>query len=146
MTIKPFSMNDLQKCCELFIRTFNGEPWYEHWTTETAYARLLEVAENKRFFGYTLWDNKELTGAILCYLKTFHNGPEMFIEEMLISPDYQRKGYGMLLMDEVEKYAAENEIKNITLLTGKNKPSFDFFKKCGYEHLEFLALMHKRIL
>jgi hypothetical protein len=91
--IKSFSMNDLQKCCELYIRTFNGEPWYDHWTEETAYARLLELAENKRFLGYTLWDKDELLGAVFCHLKTFHNGSEIFVDELWVSSNHQRKGY-----------------------------------------------------
>jgi len=144
--IKPFSMKDLQKCCELYVRTFNGEPWYDHWTSETAHARLLEIAENKRFLGYTLWDNAELIGAIFCYLKTYHNGSEIFVEEMWVSPYCQRKGYGMMLMDEVEKYARENAIASVTLFTGRDKPSFNFYEKCGYKHLEFLAYMHKDTL
>jgi ribosomal protein S18 acetylase RimI-like enzyme len=51
----------------------------------------------------------------------------------------------MILMDEVEKYADENKIASITLLTGKGKPSFGFYEKRGYRHLEYLAYMHKRI-
>jgi len=142
--IKPFSMSDLQNCCELYVRTFNGEPWYDHWTVETAYDRLLELAENKRFLGYTLWNDDELIGAVFCFLKTYYNGSEIFVEELWVSSDYQRKGYGMKLMDEVEKYATENGITSVTLFTGKNKPSFDFYEKRGYNHLENLAYMHKR--
>ena len=26
---KIFSQDDLQKCCELYIKVFNGSPWYE---------------------------------------------------------------------------------------------------------------------
>jgi GNAT superfamily N-acetyltransferase len=143
--IKLFTMNDLQKCCELYVRTFSDEPWYDHWTKETAYARLLELVENKRFIGYTQWHEDELIGAAFCYLKTFQNGLEIFVEEMWVSPDFQRKGYGLALMDEIEKYATENGIVAIALFTGKSKPSFDFYKKCGYKHLEELAFMHKRM-
>ena len=145
MIIKQFSLNDLQKCCELYVRTFNGEPWYDQWTQKTAYTRLLEIAENKRFLGYTLWDNEELIGAVFCYLKTYYNGSEVFIEEIWVSPDHQRKGYGVMLMEEIEKYAKENGIPSVTLLTGKGKPSFSFYERCGYMQLEYLAFMHKRI-
>jgi ribosomal protein S18 acetylase RimI-like enzyme len=87
-----------------------------------------------------------LIGAVFCYLKTFHNGIEVFIEEMWISPDYQRKGFGMMLMNKVENYAKENGITSVTLFTGKNKPSFNFYERHDYKHLEFLAYMHKRIV
>ena len=143
--IKMFSMSDLQKCSDLYVRVFNGEPWNEKWTNDTAHARLLEFVENKRFLGYTLWESDELIGAIFCHVKTFYSGNEIFIEEMWISPDYQRKGCGKLLMDGVEKYAKENGITSIALLTGKDKPAFNFYKKLDYNHLEFLAFMYKHI-
>jgi len=144
MEIKTFLMNDLQKCCELYVRTFNGEPWYDHWTKESAYARLFELTENKRFLGYTLWNNDELVGAVFCNLKTYHSGSEIYVEELWVSSDCQRKGCGTILMDEVEKYAKENAIASVTLLTGKGKPSFDFYKKRDYKHLEYLAFLYKR--
>jgi hypothetical protein len=49
-------------------------------------------------------------------------------------------------MDEVEKYAKEKEITSVALLTGKDKPAFNFYKKSDCNHLELLAYMHKRIV
>ena len=139
-------MNDLQKCSDLYVRVFNSEPWNDEWTSETAHTRLLELSENKRFLGYTLWESDELIGAVFCYEKTFFKGNEIFIEEMWISPNYQHKGHGKILIDEVEKYAKENGFTSVVLITGKDKPAFNFYKKYEYNHLEFLACMHKRIL
>ena len=33
--IKKFSIDDLQKCCDLFTNVFNGSPWNDNWTNET---------------------------------------------------------------------------------------------------------------
>ena len=145
--IKLYSDVDFAKCCELFIDVFNGAPWNDSWTDGAARAYLGELAGHARFLGYTLWDGCEgaLIGAVFCHLKTHYRGDEIFVDEMYIASDYQRKGYGMALMREVERYAKENNIISITLLTGKNMPAFGFYQKFGCRHLEHLAFMHKRI-
>jgi len=143
---KIFSQDDLQKCCELYVKVFNGSPWYDKWTNDTAHAYLRELADNNRFLGYTLWDNDVLIGAVFAHMKNHYKGEEIFIDELFISPECQRKGYGMVLMDAVEKYARENGFVSVTLLTGVNKPPFAFYEKLGYKHLSHLAFMHKRMI
>jgi len=143
--IKKFSFDDFQKCCELFIKIFNGSPWNDKWTNETAHVYLYELTDHKRFLGYTLWDKNVLTGAVLCHMKNHYRGDEIFVDEIFISPDCQRKGHGTKLINEIEKYAKDNSFISITLLTGKNKSAFDFYERAGYKYLEHLAFMYKRM-
>lgn len=144
--IKEFSANDFQECCDLFIKVFNGAPWNDKWTNETAQTYLQELTDNKRFLGYTLWNDKLLVGVVFCHKKNHYRGDEIFIDEMYIFPDCQRKGYGMKLMKKVELFAKENSVISITLLTGKNTPAFEFYEKFGCKHLEHLSFMYKRIV
>jgi len=134
------------KCCELFIQVFNAPPWNDKWTNETTEKYLREIIDNKRFMGYTLWENDVLTGVVFCHIKSHYKGDEIFVDELFVSPDYQRKGYGMELMGAVEKYAKENSFVNITLLTSMGSPSFKFYEKFGCRHLDYLAFMYKHIL
>ena len=143
--IKEFSIDDFPKCNDLFVQVFNGAPWHDKWTTDTANNYLRELIENNRFFGFTLWDNTVLVGTILCHAKNHYKGEEIFVDELFVSPDYQRKGHGMELMDAVDNFARENHFISVTLLTGKEKPSFHFFEKCGCKYLPYLAFMYKRI-
>jgi len=143
--IKKFSSYDFQACCELFVKVFNGVPWNDKWTNETAKIYLQELVDNKRFLGYTLWKNDSLIGAVFCHMKNHYRGEEIFVDEMYISAEYQRRGYGMELMNAVEKFAKEQNFISITLLTGMDKPAFPFYQKFGCKHLEYLAFMYKRI-
>ena len=142
--IREFTIADFQKCRELYIRVFNNEPWNDDWTTESANAYLQELTEHNRFLGYTLWDENILIGAIFAHKKRF-KGDEIFIDELFISPDYQRAGYGTMLMEEVEEYANKNSFVSVTLLTSIRKPAFNFYEKLGYKHLNYLAFMYKRM-
>jgi GNAT superfamily N-acetyltransferase len=139
-------MDDFQKCLQLFIHVFNGEPWYDKWTDDTAFNYLQELVDNKRFLGYTLWDNGKLAGAVFAHMKSHYKGDEIFVDELFVSPDCQRSGCGMALMGAVDKFAKENFIISITLLTGLGKPSFQFFSKFGCKHLDYLAFMYKRMV
>ena len=50
-----------------------------------------------------------------------------------------------MLMSAVKKFAKENSIVSVTLLTGVDKPAFNFYQKLGYKHLDYLAFMYNRI-
>ena len=144
--IKKFSVSDFPQCCELFIQVFNSEPWKDCWTNDTANTYLHELLDNKRFFGYTLWDSDLLIGVVFCRMKNHYKGNEIFIDEMYISSVYQNKGHGTELMEAVEEYAKQNSAISITLLTGTDTPAFEFYKKFGCKELEHLAFMYKRIV
>ena len=143
--IKPFLICDFDKCCELFIRVFNEPPWNDNWTIETASKRLKEFVDNKRFLGYTLWEDDVLLGAVFCQMKTHFSGDEIFVEELFVSQDYQGKGHGKTLMNAVEKYARENAFVSITLITSVGSSAFKFYENLDYKHLDFLAYMHRRL-
>jgi GNAT superfamily N-acetyltransferase len=142
--IKAYSSDDFQQCCELFMQVFNGSPWFDKWTVDSARAHIKELTDSKRFLGFTAWDN-DIVGAVLAYKRTFYNGIEIYIEDLFVAPDYQHRGFGSALMYEVERYAKINSAISITLITGVGKPSYDFFKKFGCKHLDSLAFMHKSI-
>jgi len=142
--VKEFSTSDLHKCCKLYIQVFNDKPWNDNWTDEMAHTYLQELTEHKRFLGYTLWDGNCLIGAVFAHIKRFKYD-EIYIDELFISSDCQRNGNGIILMNAIEKFAKENAIVSVTLLTGNDKPAFNFYKKLGYNHLDYLAFLHKRI-
>ena len=142
--VRKFLSEDFQQCCELLIQTYNAPPVNDNWTSERAQIRLKDTIDNKRFIGYTLWENDVLAGAVFARGRTNHAGNEIVVEDLFVSPAHQRKGYGAMLLDAIEKYSKENGCMNISLITAIDNPSFDFYKKCGYWHLDFAASMYKR--
>ena len=131
--VKEFLINDIQKCCEILIQTFNNPPWNDKFTAETARIYLQELIDNKRFAGYTIWDNGLLVGAVFCHLRYNWRGDELSVDLIYISPEYQRKGYGGILMRTVEKYAKDHSCICISLSTNAGTPAFDFYGKIGFK-------------
>jgi len=140
--IKEFSIFDFRKVCEVFMKAFN-ETWNDEWTIETARMYLQELLDNKRFVGFTAWENNSLIGFAFCHTRYNWRGDDMTIDLMGISPGYQRKGYGEMLIKAVEKFSKENFLIGIGLMTGLNKPAFNFYEKLGFKNSEDAASMSK---
>ena len=143
--IKEFSINDFQKVCEVFMQTFNLPPWNDKWTLETARMYLQELLDNRRFAGFTAWENDSLVGFAFCHMRYNWRGDDMTIDIMCVSPDYQCKGYGKALINAVEEFAKENACIVITLGTSINAPAFNFYEKLGYKRPDDWVSMHKDI-
>lgn len=143
--IREYSPEMFEACRKLLIEAFNAAPWNDGWTAETAGACLREIVENKRFFGFTLWEGDALVGAALCHAWTYWRGEQAVVDELFVAPGCQRKGYGGLLMEAVEAYAKEQGFVSVTLLTNKTYPACEFYKGRGYRQSEYMVYMHKRV-
>jgi len=135
-----------EACRQLFIEAFNSAPWNDGWTDETAGDCLREIVENKRFFGFTLWEGSALVGAVFCHAWTYWRGGQAYVDELFVAPGCQRKGYGRLLMEAVEACAKEQGLVSVTLLTNKGYPSHRFFEEQGYRESGFMVYMFKKIM
>jgi GNAT superfamily N-acetyltransferase len=142
--IKEFSVIDFQKVCEVFMITFN-ESWNDKWSIETARIYLQELLDNKRFVGFTAWENDLLIGFAFCHMRYNWRGDDITIDLMGISPDHQRKGYGEMLINAVEKFSREHSLTNVGLFTNFNTSAFNFYKKLGFKNLKDAAFMGRGI-
>ena len=127
------------------MQTFNEPPWNDEWTIETARIYLQELLDNKRFFGFTAWENNSLIGFAFCHARYNWRGDDMDIDLMCVSPDYQHKSYGKMLINAVEQYARENSLIGMGLATGSDVPAFHFYRKLGFERTENWVRMGKWI-
>ena len=139
------SKSDIPPCSEIMCSVYNNELWQCHWTIKTAEEYLNDFFDMKKFIGFVLLENEQITGGIFAHEKVWWNNSEVFIEEMFIHPDFQRKGYGSLLLDEIEKYVKENKLAGVTLSTNKYAPAPLFYRKNGFTDCEHVIFMAKEI-
>jgi GNAT superfamily N-acetyltransferase len=77
----------------------------------------------------------ETSGVIIGYvLGTSHlafyaNGKVAWVEEIMVKPDFRRKGIGKLLMQNFEAWAASKECRLVALATRR---ASDFYQSLGY--------------
>ncbi len=143
--IKKFEHGDLQHCAEILITVYNNELWQCRWSKEIAEKYLREIVDNKRFVGFTIWNEDKLNGAIFCHEKTWWNNDEIFIDEMFILPEFQRQGYGTELLNAVEEYISQNRLAGFTLTTNRYAPAPCFYRKNGFCDADHVLYMYKEV-
>lgn len=143
--IKKFELKDLTACAEIMMSVYNNELWQCSWSLETAKDYLMDYVEAKKFIGYVLWLDDEIKGAVFCHEKIWWNNSEVFIDEMFISPELQRQGYGRDLLNVVEDYIKEHNLVGFTLTTNRFTPAPKFYRKNDFLDAEHVLFMYKEV-
>ena len=74
------------------------------------------------------------------------NKKNLYVHRLAVDPKYQGKGYGIKLMDFVERNALKNNFISIRLDTfSKNKRNVKFYKKRGYIKIEDIYFPNQSI-
>ena len=145
MIIRKMEREDIAACAAILCSVYNNEMWQCHWTEEVAREYLTDFFEMKKFVGYVLVDDKEIVGGLFAHEKVWWNNSEVFVEEMFVKPQFQRAGYGSLLLEEVNRYVREKGLAGITLSTNKYAPAPLFYRKNGFVDCEHVLFMAKEI-
>lgn len=143
--IKKMEQSHILDSAKILCAVYNNEMWQCHWDLDTAAAYLTDFFESKKFVGYVLEIDGEICGGIFCREKIWWNNSELFIEEMFIHPDLQRKGYGSQLLMAAEDYVKEHKLAGFTLSTNRYAPAPQFYKKNGFFDCEHVQFMGKEI-
>lgn len=70
---------------------------------------------------------------VLSYTLEYH-GPDCFLDELYVKPEFQHQGVGSKVMQFVEIYARRQNYKAIHLFVfDKNKNAFDFYVHKGFK-------------
>lgn len=141
--IRDLKQSDIPSCAEIMCCVYNNDLWQCRWDKKTAEEYLSDFYDNKKFVGYVIEEEGLIQGALFAHEKVWWNNSEVFIEEMFIHPEYQRKGIGTRLLDEVEKYVGTHHLAGITLSTNKHAPAPEFYRKNGFFDCEHVLFMGK---
>lgn len=133
MELKKLSINDKEAIKELFTGVFTGEPWNDDWSDSEQLDLYIEDLCGQGYsLTFGLYDGGELIGISMGDIKHWFRGTEYLINELCIKTDRQGTGAGTFFLTEIEKAVKEMGIKQIFLLTGRDVPAYNFYKKNGY--------------
>lgn len=126
----------------LFKSVFMAPPWNDDWSDDhqlTLY--LQELMEPKLSIVYGLFVDNSMVGISLGRIKHWCGGTEYFIEEFFIKTEMQGKGLGRKFITLIENAICQKGVKQIFLMTQRNVPAYEFYKKSGFteipEHASF---------
>lgn len=144
MNIRNYSSEDFQGCIELFINVFNEEPWKDSWTQEKAQQYLKDYIDTPGFKGIVAED-VTIQGFIMGVRKRWWSSDEFFIHEMCVKIADQRSGVGTKMLNHLGNTLKSEGIERITLLTSKEIPAEQFYKKNGFKTIDSLIFMSKKM-
>lgn len=141
LSINEMTLENISSYAEVFIETFNCEPWNDSWTTETATMRLSGLMSSSTYFGLHLRDNDKIVGFILGQKEQFFDGIHFQIQEFCVIPTEQRKGYGTALLKELKEFLKESGVVSTYLITSKGERTEGYYQKQGFNTSEYMIVM-----
>ena len=146
MILKQLSVDDKEAIKDLFISVFTGEPWHDDWSDSKQLDQYLEDLCGQGYsLAFGLYDDGELIGLSMGYIKHWYTGTEYIINELCIKTDRQGSGAGSFFLTQIEKAIKEMGLKQIFLLTDRDVPAYHFYKKNGYAEVSSLVPFAKSI-
>jgi GNAT superfamily N-acetyltransferase len=132
LTIRPAVASDAPVLCELL-----GQLGYPASESEIP-ARLSAVAGFPRAAAFVATNGYgEVVGLITAHIfPSIHdNGPVAWLTTLVVLEDARGAGIGSALVNHVEKWAAENGAKRLSLTSGiQRKETHAFYEKRDYEN------------
>ncbi len=81
-------------------------------------------------------------GKVVAVVIGAFDGRRGYVHHLAIDPDYQKKGYGKMMMDELIKRFRKEKIHKVHLFIEKHsKEVVDFYKKLGWNIRDDLIMM-----
>ena len=95
---------------------------------------LKNLLEKQEFIAYAIIYENEVIGGLTAYeLPMYYSGySEVFIYDIAIQPEFQRKGLGKKLLLTLKEYCRQNGIKEIFVAANEeDKHALNFYKSIG---------------
>ena len=146
LKIKRLSIKEKEAITNVFLGVFTKEPWNDDWSdTDQLDMYINDLIGQSYSLTYGLYDDDELIGISMGYIKHWYRGTEYIINEFCIKTELQGKGAGTFFIKEIEKAIQELGLNQIFLLTDTNVPAYNFYKKNGFFEETTTVAFGKRV-
>ena len=144
LMIRELDPSYIEEIKPLFRKVFEVAPWNEVWDDDRQLDEYLkDLIEVRNPLIYGLYEKEKLLGVSIGRIKHWYAGTEYYIEELFIANDFQHHGYGKRFMELIENDLKEKDIHEIYLVTDRDKPAYDFYRKTGFKELPELTSFFK---
>lgn len=134
--IKELTINDLEIIKTFYKEVFTREPWNDDWSDEEQLRLYItDLIGNKNSLAYGLFEDEELLGIALGNIRHWFTGTQLFVDEFCVRTEKQGQGLGTRFLGLMENSLKEKGIQTIFLMTGKQMPAFEFYRKNGFEEI-----------
>jgi len=141
--IQRCSLAHVEQYGKIYADAFSGEPWKDDWTVDDATTHVREILENKQAFGLEYVKDGQVIGFILGSSMLFHYGRTFEVNDLAVSPAYQRQGIANELMQTLMAEMKDRGIIALHLITASEGVLPRFYEKLGFTKETRVMLMGK---
>ena len=145
LEILPLAPRHLESMAQIFLDAFREEPWNDNWEDPAQLRRYLNsFFESPHNLALGLFDGEKLLGLALGHLKYWFTGTELIVDEFCLHPHYQGHGRGAAFMQLLQNYLQERHITHILLITDRQAPALNFYRKQGFQEVPNSILLERK--
>lgn len=140
MRIEPITAEIAERyrdeLAQLYFDNVRSNVFHSHYTYKAAYEKMNDLIGH--LFNHTAvvfgaFDHKEIVGFIWAYVHQFREETRMYVSEIRVKEEYQRRGIGKELLGLVEDKAKEQGLGAVYLHAEANNPeAVRFYKAMDY--------------
>ena len=142
--IFPVMPAHITRLAESYMRTFNGEPWWDRWDRKTASERMENICRGAGFSGFALWQNGSPVGAVLGRCEQYFDGKCFQLIELWVESRVQKQGWGRKLLNELTESLLRKNVRRMYLITMHGEQTEGFYKSCGFTTQDSMCVMQLR--
>ncbi len=137
-TMELLKVKTLNRKNSLAIATL-GQQLNPHLSIDQIQQYLLTMFNMENYTCFGLFENNKLIGISSAWTTVrFYSGKQLEVDNVIISKEYQSKGYGQFFFNYIENWASKRAYKSVELNTYvQNTLSHKFYCKLGYQILGF---------
>lgn len=134
MNISEMNLSDVESVLQLYIDYYNN---HEDgcWTEQTARKRIQQVLSMMGSFSLIMKNEQDnAVGFVMGYFKQYDDILGYTLEEIIISAEYQHKGFGSILLKEIETRVREKGASCVELQAVNDEMHEKYYGKAGYKN------------
>ena len=135
----------LPKCARIYAAVFNRPPWDGKWTVRTAAKHIQESFQDPNFRGIVALDDSRPIGFAYGLVQQWEGERRFYLKEMCVESSRQRSGAGSHLLASLIKRLKVENVRQISLRTGRGTPAERFYSRLGFEIDPQIISMTKRL-
>lgn len=135
----------LADCARLYAAVFNLSPWNGKWTARTAAKHIRECFVDSNFRGIIAIEAGQPIAFAYGVVSQWENERRFHLKEMCVRRSQQRGGVGTRLLTHLMKKLKAENVRQISLGTGRDTPAKRFYLKLGFKTDPEIIIMQKRL-
>ena len=144
MELIKWNISNKNEIKSFFREVFTKEPWNDDWSNEEQLENyIVDLIGNNNSLTLAYFNDDMLVALSMGHIKHWYAATEYYIDELCVKTQLQGQGIGGKFIKAIEEYLMKHDIKAIFLLTEKDVPAYDFYKKNGFEEHENNAAFAK---